>query len=84
MANGKFVPNHKGMADVLNNREIFNECDTVGAYVCGKASSAGHGSYAYDTIYGARRVHTRVKTGDDRAFYTERNTHALERAARRR
>lgn len=84
MANGKFVPNHKGMAQVLNSRDAYDACDSSGARVCGEANSAGSGSYTYDTIYGKVRVHTRVKTADRKSYFQERNTHALERAARRR
>ena len=72
------------MAQVLNSGDAYNACNTSGAYYCGMANAAGHGSYTYDTIYGMRRVHTRVKTADRKSFFQERNTHTLAHIARRR
>ena len=83
MAKTGFVPNHKGMAQVLNSRDAYEACDSSGAKYCGMANSAGHGSYVYDTSYGRSRVHTRVKTADRKSFFKERNTHTLAHIARR-
>lgn len=83
MASDGFRPNFKGYRETLNDSRAFEECDKMGSKVCSRANAAGHGSYEFDTIYGKRRVHTRVKTADRKSFFQERKTHILDRIARR-
>lgn len=45
------------------------------------ANMAGHGEYAFDTIRGRTRIHTRVKTTDRKSYYQERSTRTLARIA---
>lgn len=45
------------------------------------ANMAGHGEYAFDTIRGRTRIHTRVKTTDMKSYMQERRTRTLARIA---
>lgn len=78
---GVFVHSSVGFQQVLNGWEMHRVCDDAGAEVA-RIASLGTGDYTHDTIYGQRRIHTRVKTADIRAYMTERHSHRLERAAR--
>lgn len=72
MAREGFKTNRKGYLEVLNSQEAYNRCNRAGSEICSAVNSSGHGSYTYDTIYGKRRVHTRVKTADSKAYWQER------------
>lgn len=73
MASG-FKPNRRGYLEVLNSNEVWGVCNKAGRNTCDALGGTAAG-YAYDTIYGKRRVHTRVKS----SYWNERKTHALMR-----
>ena len=83
MARDGFRPNLKGYRETLNDDEAYRHCDAIGESVCQTANMAGHGEYAYDTIRGKVRIHTRVKTADRKSFFQERHTHTLANVRRR-
>ena len=81
MADKGFVPNFKGYREALNDNTAYSECDHAGREICSYANMGGHGSYDYDTIHGRTRVHTRVRTADEKSFFQEKNVRRLARLA---
>jgi hypothetical protein len=84
LARSGFVPNFKGYLATLNDDEAYRHCDAIGQSVCQTANMAGHGEYAYDTIRGKVRIHTRVKTADEESKWRERHYRTLAAWAARR
>lgn len=77
MARNGFVPNFKGYRETLNDDEAYSHCHAIGGSVCQTANMAGHGTYSFDTIRGKVRIHTRVKTADERSKFQERHYRTL-------
>lgn len=73
--------NRKGYAEVLVGDDAFRACDAPGTSLAQTANMAGHGEYTHDTMRGKKRIHTRVKTANRKAYYQERATRTLARIA---
>lgn len=71
----------KGYAEVLNGDDAWQACHSAGGSICQTANMEGHGEYAYGTIHGKTRIHTRVRTANRTSFYKERATRTLARIA---
>ena len=81
MGRNGFHPNRRGYAEVLNGDDAYHACHSAGGSMAQTANMAGHGEYAFDTIRGRTRIHTRVKTTDRKSYYQERSTRTLARIA---
>lgn len=72
LAKKGFHINRKGYQETLNGPDAFYICNRIGASMAGRLGAG----YTFDTIYGQRRVHTRVKTTGG-GVWKERKTHVL-------